>query len=397
MNSKKSTFTILSLFMIIFCIGADTFLISPLIPLLTEELNISVSQGGLLSLSYALAYALFCFILGPISDRLGRRKTLLAGILCFTLFSFFCAFAWSFHSLIFFRALSGIAAAAAAPQVWALIGDRFPFEKRGRIVGIVTSALAVSQIVGLPAGSFIAKAFSWNYSFIFLGTISLITSVIAFFCISEKEIIIESKRSFFSILGTLHKVFENRQVFSALMVTFFMMFGSFGLFTFIGAWLSQSYSLDIGQIGTVMIAIGLGNMAGQLSGGIFSDKYGKRKVSALFMPIMAFMLLLLPQTHYFLPVSIIVLLLWFYSAGISLSSFNAYVTELMPTQRGTLMSVNSSFMYMGTSAGVAINSLLLKRGNFSMLGISSFSAVIIAWGILSILLKGNKEMNPKRS
>lgn len=389
MSKKKITAIIISLYIIIFCIGVDTFLISPLIPLLTNEFNITISQGGFLTLSYALAYALFAFILGPISDRLGRRKTLLIGILSFTLCSFCCALSRNFYTLLFFRAFSGIAAAATGPQVWALIGDVIPFEKRGKVIGIVTSALAVSQLLGLPIGSYIAKFFNWNYSFLFLGGLSTIAVVLAFIFI-PKESLDQKKDSQTSVIGPLRLVMKNRQAFSSLMVTFFMMFGSFGLFTFVGAWLAQAFSLNVGQIGTVMMVIGIGNMTGQLSGGFLADRFGKKKTAVIFMPIMATMLLLLPNTSFSLSISIITLLFWFLSAGISLSSFNAYVTELMPEHRGTIMSLNSSFMYMGTSTGVAINSLILKIGSFSIIGLTSFIAVVISWLILSIVLFDKK-------
>lgn len=142
--------------MIIFLIGADTFLVSPLIPLLSRELHMSVGQGGLLVTAYALAYAVAALVFGPLSDRVGRRKMILWGTFAFGLFSLLCGVAWNFWTLFLFRALSGFAAAATAPQVWASVGDWIPYEKRGKAVGIIAAALSVSQIIGVPAGAFIA-------------------------------------------------------------------------------------------------------------------------------------------------------------------------------------------------------------------------------------------------
>lgn len=396
MKKQGLFFTILTMFVVIFCIGADTFLVSPLIPVLTKEFGITTSQGGLLTLSYALAYALFAFILGPISDRVGRRRMLLGGMVSFTLCTLGCGIAKSFYMLLTFRALSGIAAATSGPQVWALIGDVIPFEKRGKIVGIVTSALAVSQLIGLPIGSYIAKMLSWNYSFYVLSGLAAIATVFVMSFIPKGSTNAQAKRSFGMVFTVLGKVLRNKQAFAALMVTFFMMFGSFGLFTFLGAWLAKAFNMNVGQIGTVMMAIGIGNMCGQLSGGFLADKFGKRRVAIFSMPIMSVMLLILPRTAFSLSLAIAAILVWFFSAGISLASFNAHVTELMPTQRGTIMSLNSSFMYMGTSCGVAVNGYLLRNGDFSLIGVSSFIAAICAWIILATILKNVKHGADKK-
>ncbi len=64
----KKTFILL--FLIMFLIGTDTFLVSPLLPTLSETYQIPTSISGWMVSAYALGYALFALISGPISDRL---------------------------------------------------------------------------------------------------------------------------------------------------------------------------------------------------------------------------------------------------------------------------------------------------------------------------------------
>lgn len=66
---------IMSLFFIMmFMIGTDTFLISPLLPTLQTVYSISTEISGWMVSAYALGYALFALIAGPISDGLDRKK-----------------------------------------------------------------------------------------------------------------------------------------------------------------------------------------------------------------------------------------------------------------------------------------------------------------------------------
>lgn len=61
-------------FSTLFVIGTDTFLTAPLLPLLSKEFNTSTEQSGWFVSAYALGYAIFALIAGPLSDRVDRRR-----------------------------------------------------------------------------------------------------------------------------------------------------------------------------------------------------------------------------------------------------------------------------------------------------------------------------------
>ncbi len=76
-------------FTIMFMIGTDTFLISPLLPTLQQVYHISTELSGWMVSSYALGYAVFALIAGPISDGLNRKKVMVIGMSFFALSTFF--------------------------------------------------------------------------------------------------------------------------------------------------------------------------------------------------------------------------------------------------------------------------------------------------------------------
>lgn len=67
-------------FTIMFMIGTDTFLISPLLPTLQQVYHISIELSGWMVSSYAVGYAAFALIAGPISDSLNRKKVMVIGM-----------------------------------------------------------------------------------------------------------------------------------------------------------------------------------------------------------------------------------------------------------------------------------------------------------------------------
>ena len=78
-SARVSTMGWLSFFTM-FAIGTDTFLVAPLLPLLQRELDVPLSRAGWLVSAYALGYALFALVAGPVSDRHDRRRVILSGL-----------------------------------------------------------------------------------------------------------------------------------------------------------------------------------------------------------------------------------------------------------------------------------------------------------------------------
>ena len=154
--ASEPTMRLLS-FSTLFVIGTDTFLTAPLLPLLQREFGVSVSRSGWLVSAYALGYALFALVAGPVSDRLDRRKVLLAGLVGFGVFTAACGCTWGFWSLFTTRSLAGVAAAFVAPQIWASIPVTVPPKAIVKTMGYATAGLAIAQVAGIPIASFLSS------------------------------------------------------------------------------------------------------------------------------------------------------------------------------------------------------------------------------------------------
>lgn len=108
-------------FVVQFLIGTDTFLVAPLLPLLTERFGNPGNRAGWMISAYAIGYCVTALFSGPMSDRFDRKHVLCIGMLGFSLATTACGIAWSFPSMIALRFLAGVMAAIGSPQVWAAI------------------------------------------------------------------------------------------------------------------------------------------------------------------------------------------------------------------------------------------------------------------------------------
>ena len=121
--------------------GLDNTIVSTVMPVALPELGGAHLYAWTFA-AYMLAAAVSMPIWGPGSDRWGRRRTYLVGIVAFTVGSGLCAIARTMMEFIGARAIQGIGAGAVATLPFVLLGVVYPPNKRGRALG------AASELMG---------------------------------------------------------------------------------------------------------------------------------------------------------------------------------------------------------------------------------------------------------
>lgn len=367
-------FVIALLFSVFFLIGCDTFIVSPLVPLITSTFKVTAGNGGYLVTAYSIFYVIFSPLLGPISDKVGRKKMIAIGTFIFSLSSFATGIVSNYMLIISARSLTGIGAAFAAPNVWSFIGDYFDYKERGKVTGIIASALSLGMILGVPIGSFLAQALHWETSFYILGIISLAVSIIIFIYFPDKKIVDNLNNDYQT---QFIKVFKNKSAVFSFFVTLFIAFANLGLYTFLGFWLSKQFNLKVSYTGLFLVLAGLGNLIGMQTGGFFSDKFNKKKIVIISTIMLGITLILLPIFSKNIFLTAIDVFLWLCAGGAAFSVMQVLVTQLSSEERGTVMAVNNSFMWFGTASGSALTSFFINNFSFSAAAaVCSFSAFL---------------------
>src|SRR5436190_12802646 len=155
----------LILFGVLFLGVSDTQLVAPLLPLIARDLGTTPGHAGIIVTTYSLAAAAFALFVGPLSDRIGRKKVLVSGLALFTLASFFTYHVSTFNALVILRAMTGLAAGTLSTSALSFAGDYYPYEQRGRAMGILSMGYFVAFVAGVPLLSLAASRLGWHWVF----------------------------------------------------------------------------------------------------------------------------------------------------------------------------------------------------------------------------------------
>ncbi|MDR3601956.1 MAG: MFS transporter [Desulfosporosinus sp.] len=169
------------------------------------------------SFSFYAAGSLFW---GPLSDKYGRKRILLIGLVIYTAVSALCAFSGNVYQLIGFRIIQAIASGAATAVAQAIVKDCYSGPKRVSVLALVSSMTMISPIVAPVVGALILKFTSWRGIFLVLAGMGLLVTCAVIFM--EETIGERSTGSIRQSIGRLGIVAKNPG-FMALLITFSLM------------------------------------------------------------------------------------------------------------------------------------------------------------------------------
>src|SRR6266542_6932926 len=114
----------------VFMVYAETGVIAPLLPAMAAELHTTIATAGLLITAYALPYAVFQLVYGPLADRFSRQRVMGVALGLFALGTLISGFVPSLGALILVRVCTGAAAAGVIPVAIAYLSDAVPYAER---------------------------------------------------------------------------------------------------------------------------------------------------------------------------------------------------------------------------------------------------------------------------
>jgi MFS family permease len=175
MNRQKDNNGIIALLFIGVLMGAlDISIVGPAIPSIENSLQIDDRFSGWIFSIYVLFNLIGISLFARLSDVFGRRKIYVLALTIFALGSLWVSLAHSFDSLLVGRAVQGFGASGIFPVASALVGDLFPPEKRGRILGLIGAVFGIAFLIGPFIAGILLHYFSWNFLFIINIPVSIV-------------------------------------------------------------------------------------------------------------------------------------------------------------------------------------------------------------------------------
>ncbi len=150
----------------------------PSIPTIARDLGASVEMAQLSLTVYLGVFAVGQLFLGPVSDVLGRRRTIQGGLAVFFLASLACVAVPSMEWMLAARAVQAAGGAAVAVTVPALVRDLFDKDEYARVMGLVMIVMAMAPLVAPMLGSAIVATAHWRWVFVALAAITTAAAVL---------------------------------------------------------------------------------------------------------------------------------------------------------------------------------------------------------------------------
>jgi len=311
--------------------------------------------GQVIGPAYALAAATAALLIGPISDRFGRRRFLLYASVLFGLSLASIGLISDLRVLAGVRLFTGLAAGTFSTCSIAYVADYFPYKRRGVAMSIVQAGQFLALAVGVQVANNIAQWKGWRISFVFFGLLSMVAFMAVLTMLPEDKHEMTDQDPSAIVARRFHNIrmlFDNRERVASIVAAFFVSGGFVGFFFYLGSWLKQALQFTTREFDIVFFVIGIALLIGVVVAGPVSDRFGKRGVSIFSTIVLAAMLLVIPTLG-----RGIVLFISLMTAALAFAfrqgPLQALATELVPRRaRGTLVAARNTASQIGIAATV---------------------------------------------
>lgn len=344
-----------------FVVVADNWVVSPLLPAISTDLHTDIASAGLLISAYMAPFAFFQLFFGALADRIGKKQIITFSIIAFTIATGLCALALSLTGLVFYRALTGIFAAAIIPISLALISDLFPITERQGAIGAFLGITFLGQGLSMVIGGTIAFLVSWRGVFILYAILSIIPAWAIIKMYGSLPRVKNPDAKFFMPYLQLLSERRSSGIYMMIGLEGFFIIGSF---SYLGAYISQTYHFSYFFIGLIMTGFSVATVMGGRLSGRLAEAFSPRNVLSFGLLSAAVALLVLS----FFGNSI-----WLLVASIALLGFGFIFTH------STLITRTTEFGRKFSGAAVSLGAFTFMIGG--ALGTATGSALVGHWGI----------------
>ncbi len=372
-----------------FVLYIGTYIRLPLVPLFASELGASTVQVGMINAGFMIAAAMLAVPLGLVSDRLGRRRLVLAGMTISALTSLFLIVARTPAQVGAVYLFSGVGLACFSPAMMSYVGDVAPPRFLGRAYGWYTSALYLGMALGPGLGGAIGTG---GFRVAFLVSAAVVGAAILV-GIPRMPAPPPVMRSASSNLGAdLREILANRAVIACWVITFFTTYAWGASFSFFPLYARDS-GISIATTGLIFTSQAASNALSRIPIGHLADRTGRRDRYIVFGSL-AFALCIagVGQFSSALPLYILFILAGG-SMAATFTAVGALLSESVETRvRGLAMGGYNTCIYGGFAASAATLGAVIHRYGFSA-GFASAGGLCavatLAFPLISSLPKKN--------
>ncbi|MDI2586839.1 MFS transporter [Psychrobacillus sp. NEAU-3TGS] len=352
LDKKRSMFALLALAVSAFAIGTTEFVSVGLLPLISHDLDISMSTAGLTVSLYALGVMFGAPILTSLTSRMPRKTLLLWIMIVFIIGNAIAASATSVAVLLIARVISAFSHGVFMSIGSTIAADLVPENRRASAISIMFTGLTVATITGVPFGTFIGQQFGWRFAFVTIVVIGIIGFI-------ANSVLVPSdlRKGNPTTLRDQVKLVTNSRIVLILSITALGYGGTFVVFTYLSPLLQTITGFNQATIAIILLFYGVAIAIGNMIGGKLSNKNPIGSLFYMFI-VQAIVLFILLFT---VPLKVAGLITIFFMglfAFMNVPGLQVYVVILAERFVPSAVDVASAMNIAAFNAGIALGSYL---------------------------------------
>ena len=345
-----------------FTILLDFMVMTPLGDMLMKNMHLHANQFITAVSAYAFSAGISGLLVAGFADKYDRKKLLLFFYVGFIGGTLLCGTASSYEWLLVGRIVAGLFGGVLGSVSMAIITDLFSFEQRGRVIGFVQMAFAVSQIAGIPISLYVANISSWHAPFLMIVILSILTAFVIFRCFRPVTKHLERKININPVLH-LQKTITKKIYLLPFLTTALLSIGGFMLVPFSTPFVINNVGISQLQLPILYAISGIGSMIILPLTGKLSDKAGKFP-TFIAGTVLAMIMVVIYTNLSSVPLWGVVSINTLMFGGISSRMIPS--TTLMTAipkieDRGAFMSVNSSLQQIAGGVASVIAGIIIVQ------------------------------------
>jgi predicted MFS family arabinose efflux permease len=357
--------------------GTDSFVIGSLLPSISAELDVTVGDAGYVAFTYATVYAIGTPVLATLFGHIDRRRVLVAAYLTFAVGGTLMALAPNLLLLVAARVVVALGAGLFTATALATAVAMSSPERRGRTIALVTSGQSLAVLAGVPLGAFVVSVYSWRLIFAVLAVLAFIAVIgLAWNLprdIHGDKVTMRERLSVVKLPG----------IPRALLATVFFMLAHFTLLVFVAPLVKYAGGIGKDVLPFVLVAYGLGAVAGTQFGGRVADRIGARRATFLAASAQAALLTALLAAG-LLPPAVGTIAVFVIMPALAVMGWGFYpaqssqIASLVAGSPALALSLNLSAMNIGVAVAARLGGAVLDQAGAFWLAATTIPAAIAA-------------------
>ncbi|MEQ5809688.1 MFS transporter [Alteromonas sp. NFXS44] len=379
----KINFPLMALAIGAFGIGVTEFSPMGMLPVIADDLGISIPTTGILISAYAFGVLVGAPVMTLLFANMPRRRLLVLSMGIFTLGNLMSALADSYSALMISRIITsfnhgvffGVGAVVATQLV--------PPNQRAGAVAAMFSGLTIATVGGVPLASFVGTTLGWRNAFLGIAAIGLVAMIALRF--SLPPLVNQEKANIRNELAVLSK----GSVLAALLLTVVGASSMFTVFTYIVPILQQETHASTTFVTAMLVLYGVGLAVGNVLGGRYADRtlYGTLIVSLIAVILL---LVIFTVTMSSSVVVVPLIFLWGIASFAVVPPLQSLVVQEASEAPNLASAMNIGAFNLGNAVGAALGGGVISAG-LGLPAVALAGAGTALLGLLMVLVASRRK------